>query len=399
MTGYNLKGPAIRSSFRQIEFHKLEDLKVSRSPIPVGSAAWGMLIKAMQDLGMKRTEHRARRIRRPPSAPPILRSKDRRARGLLPSVGDHGIPRRAASKMYDGSEAAFPICMGRSFARITPRNIRKSSPLSSRRSYEAGKWIEENPCARPDDGEVDRRRKGGAVPVFSSGRPFHAEPTIKPKWVETLKFDHGVLAQEKLASTLDFDGWIQEDYIKRAYAEMGLNYDDEKAKVVDTLVTNAGKPNEVWHARDGILPYSTIKEFLKAVAEFQATGTKLNATYVYDHATGLKLFGKTAFFVRKPDGEFVSFLRKGEAEEFAAKAKGTIFSFSMRRSRARRRDGTATCRTRCGLSTGRAGAVDDFKKGAAGRGGYRPRRRRHAGCRGGVTRRPAAPGGCWRRNG
>ena len=48
---------------------------------------------------------------------------------------------------------------------------------------------------------------------------------------------------------------------------MGLNYYVEKAKVVDTLVTNAGKPNEVWHALDGILPYSTIKEFLKAVAD------------------------------------------------------------------------------------------------------------------------------------
>jgi NitT/TauT family transport system substrate-binding protein len=97
--------------------------------------------------------------------------------------------------------------------------------------------------------------------------------------------------------------------------------------MVDTLVTNAGRPSEIWHARDGLLPYPTTKAFLKAVAEFQATGTKLNATYVYDHATGLKLFGKTAFFVRKSDGELVSFLRKGEAEEFAAKEKGSVLSF------------------------------------------------------------------------
>jgi NitT/TauT family transport system substrate-binding protein len=70
-----------------------------------------------------------------------------------------------------------------------------------------------------------------------------------------------------------------------------------------------------------------MREFLKAVAEFQATGAKLNASYVYDHPTGLKLFGKTAFYVRKADGEFVSFLRKGEAEQFAATANGKIFSF------------------------------------------------------------------------
>ena len=70
-----------------------------------------------------------------------------------------------------------------------------------------------------------------------------------------------------------------------------------------------------------------MRAFLKAVAEFQATGTKLNATYVYDQETGLKLFGKTAFFVRKPDGEFATFLRKGEAEAFAAKANGKVISF------------------------------------------------------------------------
>jgi NitT/TauT family transport system substrate-binding protein len=68
---------------------------------------------------------------------------------------------------------------------------------------------------------------------------------------------------------------------------------------------------------------------LKAVAEFQATGAKLNATYVYDHATGLKLFGKTAFYVRRPDGEFMTFLRKGEAEDFAAKENGNVISFEQ----------------------------------------------------------------------
>ena len=31
--------------------------------------------------------------------------------------------------------------------------------------------------------------------------------------------------------------------------------------------------------------------------------------------------------MRKPDGEFVSFLRKGEAEEFATTTNGKTFSF------------------------------------------------------------------------
>ena len=126
---------------------------------------------------------------------------------------------------------------------------------------------------------------------------------------------------------MNFDDWITETYVRRAYSEMGVDYEAEKARVVDTLVTNSGRPNEIWHARDGILSYGTLRQFLKAVAEFHATGTKLNATYVYDQATGLKLFGKTAFFVHKPDGDFATFLRKGEADEYAAKVGGKVISF------------------------------------------------------------------------
>jgi NitT/TauT family transport system substrate-binding protein len=58
----------------------------------------------------------------------------------------------------------------------------------------------------------------------------------------------------------------------------------------------------------------------------QSTGAKLNATYVYDVETGLKLFGKTAFWVKTGD-EFATFLRKGEAETYAGKSGGALVSF------------------------------------------------------------------------
>jgi NitT/TauT family transport system substrate-binding protein len=97
--------------------------------------------------------------------------------------------------------------------------------------------------------------------------------------------------------------------------------------VVDPLKANAGLPLEVWHSRDGISTYPDMVTFLKAVATFQATGAKLNATYVYDVETGLKLFGKTAFYVKDGEGKFSTFLRKGEAERFAEKAKGTVMTY------------------------------------------------------------------------
>ncbi len=48
---------------------------------------------------------------------------------------------------------------------------------------------------------------------------------------------------------------------------------------------------------------------------------------VDDEATGLKLFGKTAFYVKEKDGTFKAFLRKPDAEKYAAKSGGAVVGF------------------------------------------------------------------------
>ncbi len=327
-TGYNLKGAGNAIVVpTSSNFYKLEDLKGKSISTPVGSAAWGMLIKAMQDKKMPLAS-----IELKNQAPAVGAANI--ATGKIDAHSDF-CPwseimefRGTGRKIYDGSETGIPYLHGvvvrEDFAEKYPEVI----VAYIKATYDAGKWIDEDPMRATTMMEKwTGVEKEVLYLYFSTGGHLTLDPTIKKQWVDTLKLDHGVLVSEKLASGLDFDSWIKEDYIKRAYSELGLNYEAEKAKMVDTLVTNAGRPSEIWHSRDGLLPYPTTRAFLKAVAEFQATGTKLNATYVYDHATGLKLFGKTAFFVRKADGELVAFLRKGEAEEFAAREKGSLLSF------------------------------------------------------------------------
>ena len=107
---------------------------------------------------------------------------------------------------------------------------------------------------------------------------------------------------------------------------MGLDYEADKAVVVDPAEANKGLPMEIWHARDGVSTYPTMPDFLTAVAAMNGTGAKLNATYVYDIETGLKLFGKTAFWVKAGD-EYATFLRKGEAEAYAAANSGAVITF------------------------------------------------------------------------
>ena len=89
------------------------------------------------------------------------------------------------------------------------------------------------------------------------------------------------------------------------------------------VLENSKLPMEIWHSREGISSYASIDEFLIAIDQFRKTGAKLNATYVYDIETGLKLFGKTAFFV-KTDSGFTTFLRKPDADKFALEKSGTV---------------------------------------------------------------------------
>ena len=327
-TGYNLKGAgnAIVVPVSS-NFYKLEDLKGKAISTPVGSASWGMLVKALQDKKMPLASIDLKNQTPPVGASNIATNKIDAHSDFCPwsEIMEY---RGTGRKIYDGSETGVPYLHGvvvrQDFAEKYPEVV----VAFIKAIYDAGKWIEEDPMRAT---EMMEKWTGVEKEVlyiyFSKGGHLTLDPTIKKAWIDALKLDHGVLVTDKLASALDFDNWITETYVRRAYAEMKLDYEAEKAKIVDTLVTNVGRPNEIWHARDGILSYPTMKEFLKAVAEFRATGAKLNAAYVYDQPTGLKLFGKTAFFVHKPDGDFATFLRKGEAEEFATKVSGKVISF------------------------------------------------------------------------
>ncbi|MFC6658849.1 ABC transporter substrate-binding protein [Roseibium salinum] len=323
-TGYNLKGsgnavvvPAAS------DIYSLDQLKGKSVSTPVGSAAWGMLLKAMQDTGI--TEEVSLKNQSPAVGAANIAAGKIDAHSDFCPWSEIMEFRGTGRKIYDGSETGVPYLHGvvvrQDFAEEHPEVV----TAFLKAVIEAGNWIEENPSEA-----VDLMEKWTGVEkevlyiYFSNGGHLTLDPTIKDKWVDALKLDHTVLVKEKAIPPLDFDEWITEDYIKAAYADLGMDYEADKAAIVDPETANAGLPVEIWHARDGILQYKTLPEFLKAVAEFQGTGAKLNAAYVYDKATGLKLFAKTAYFVLGEDGAYETFLRKPDAEAHAAEVKGQV---------------------------------------------------------------------------
>jgi NitT/TauT family transport system substrate-binding protein len=329
-TGYNLRGSGngivvpVNSNI-----YSLEDLKGKSVSTPIGSASWGMLLKAMQDASIPTSSYQLKNQAPAVGAANIATQKIDAHADFCPwsEIMEY---RGTGRKIYDGSETGVPYLHGavvrEDFAKQYPEIV----VAFIEAVYDAGKWINEDPMRA-----VEKMEKWSGVEkevlylYFSKGGVLTLDPTIKPRWVEALKYDHRVLEKEQAIPPLDFNAWITETYVKEAYKKLGVDYDAEKAKVVDPKVANQGLPMEIWHARDGIKSYPTMAEFLKAVATYNAEGARLNATYVYDKETGLKLFGKTAFYVKGSNGEFSAFLRKPEAETYAHKVGGSVLTFDQ----------------------------------------------------------------------
>ena len=327
-TGYNTKGSgnAVVVPVAS-DVYSLGELKGKAISVPVGSAAWGMLLKAMQDEGIKSSEYQLKNQSPAVGAANIATGKIDGHADFCPWSEIMEF-RGTGRKVFDGSETGVPYLHGvvvrEDFADEYPEVV----TAFVKAVYEAGEWVKKDPM-----GAVEKLEKWTGVEkevlyiYFSKGGHLTLDPSIKPEWIDALKFNHGVLVKEKAIPPLDFAEWITEDYVKAAYAAMGKDYMAEKKTVVDPAKANAGLPSEIWHSRDGISTYATLNEFLKSVNTFNATGAKLNSTYVYDKETGLKLFGKVAFYVVTDKGAVATFMRKAEADAYAAKVKGSVMSF------------------------------------------------------------------------
>lgn len=323
-TGYNLKGSgnAIVVPVSS-DIYSIDQLKGKEVSTPVGSAAWGMLLKAMQDNNISSKEYALKNQSPAVGAANIAASKIDAHSDFCP-WSELMEFRGTGRKIYDGSETGVPYLHGVVVREDFLDKYPEVAVAFVKAVYDAGVWIREDPIRA-----VDLMEKWTGVEkevlyiYFSEGGHLTLDPSIKDKWVDALKLNHGVLVKEKAIPPLDFDEWITEDYLKTAYKEMGKDYAKDRAGVVDPSLSNAGLPMEIWHSRDGISTYATSTEFLTAVDTFRKTGAKLNATYVYDKTTGLKLFGKTAFFVKTKDG-YETFLRKPDADKFASETGGEV---------------------------------------------------------------------------
>ncbi len=329
-TGYNLKGAGnavvvpVSSSV-----NTLADLKGKAISVPVGSAAWGMTLKALQDAGLSDGSVEIRNQSPPVGATNIAQNKVDAHADFCP-WSELSEFRGTGRKIYDGSESGIPYLHGVVVRKDYADRYPEIVVAFTKAIVDAGNWVREDPARAA---QMLEKWTGVEKEVqslyFSRGGHLTLDPTIKPRWVETLKQDHAVLAKERAIPALDFGTWIDDRYIRQGYKELGLDYAKELESLWDPAVENVKlAPAEAWHPARGIVSYPSVAAMLAEYAKTAQGPEKLRAIYVYDQITRVKLFGHTASYVKAKDGSYAPFLRKTDAEKFAGESGGKVLAFS-----------------------------------------------------------------------
>jgi NitT/TauT family transport system substrate-binding protein len=323
-------------------YYELADLKGKLISVPFGSAAHGMVLQAMQSRGWK-DDYWNLVSQSPEVGTTNLQEKKIEAHADFVPFADLLPYRGFARKIFDGAETKVPTFHGvvvrKDFAAEYPEVV----VAYIKALVEANNWVRTNPAAASAKiEEWTKIEKEVAYLYLGPGGIHTLDPTIKPRWLDTIRTGHEVLTRLNRVKPLDISAWVNETYVRQAFKELKLDYDAQKQTLgnydvsgTDTLckttITRPKEAGEVWVEGAPIAPYSSPACTLAAIHKAQGENRKVKVAYLNDKTLGIKLFADKAFYAvnasdpRKP--QIVPFLLKKDAQAEAAAIGGKLATY------------------------------------------------------------------------
>jgi NitT/TauT family transport system substrate-binding protein len=320
-------------------YFELSDLKGKLVSVPFGSAAHGMVLKAMQDKGWP-ADYFQLVSQSPEVGSTNLQEKKIDAHADFVPFAELLPFRGFARKIFDGVETNLPTFHGvvvrTDFAEKYPEVV----VAYLKAIIAANAWLRADPKLAAEKIQEWTGINKEVVYIFlgPSGN-MTTDPTIKPPLIEAAGTDVKVL--QALGRMKEFDPrkWVDDSYLRKAYAELNMDYEAQLKstqnyeikgddKFCKKPIADPRKAGEVWVEGGDIEPFSSAACTLGAYADKKAKGKKINVAYVFDTTRGIKLFADQAFFAVAADkSEIAPFLLKKDAEAYAAKIHGKVLSF------------------------------------------------------------------------
>ncbi|WP_052162582.1 ABC transporter substrate-binding protein [Aquabacterium sp. NJ1] len=324
-------------------YYDLADLKGKTVSVPFGSAAHGMMLQAMQERGWG-PDFWNLVSQSPEVGTTNLQERKIDAHGDFVPFAELLPYRGFARKIFDGVQTKVPTFHGvvvrKDFAEKYPEVV----VAYIKALMDANDWVRKDPVAAATKIEEWTKIEKEVAYIFLGPGGIHTlDPTIKPRWIDTVKTAHGVLQKLGRVKDFDVDAWVNETYVRQAFKERGLDYDAQKQTLANYEVTGKDpickqpitQPKEagqIWLADSGVVSLSSAMCTLRGINHYEKLGKKVLVSYLYDKALGIKLFADKAFFAldnsdaKKPT--LVPFLLKKDAEAHAARTKGRLVTYT-----------------------------------------------------------------------
>jgi NitT/TauT family transport system substrate-binding protein len=324
-------------------YYELADLKGKKVSVPFGSAAHGMMLQAMQERGWPENFWELS-SQSPEVGTTNLQEKKIDGHGNFVPFADLLPYRGFARKIFDGAQTKVPTFHGvvarKDFAEKYPEVV----VAYIKALMEANDWVRKNPkMAMEKIQEWTKIEKEVAYLYLGPGGIHTLDPTIKPRWLETIKIAHGVLQKLGRVKEFNIEAWVNETYVRQAFKERGENYDTQKQTlanydiegkdpICNVAVTRPKEAGQIWLSGGDIVSLSSPNCTLAAIKKYQGENKKINVAYLYDVALGIKVMADKAFYsVNTSDAKkpvIVPFLLKNDAEAFAGKNGGKFASYT-----------------------------------------------------------------------
>ena len=288
MTGYNMNGSGNSIVVpADAPIYRFEDLKGKKVSVPFGSAAHGMLLKALVDRGLGQ-EFFTLINQAPPIGATSVQEKKIDAHADFCPWGELMEFKGFGRKIFDGSQASVAYLHGPVVRKDFLEKYPEIVVAYLKAVVEANEWITKNP-----EEATTKQEQWTSIPkevlylYFGRGGFLTLDATIKPKWVEVLKYDASVLQKMGIIKGADVEGFIDDRFVKQAYRELGRDYAREQRLMVAGTSPMEGKDAstgaaikdpraaaEMWLKGEPIKPYALAGELDGCPAGGRAGGPR-----------------------------------------------------------------------------------------------------------------------------
>jgi NitT/TauT family transport system substrate-binding protein len=321
----------------------LADLKGKEISVPFGSAAHGMLLKALKSENLDPEKDVALVSQAPEVGGSNLKTGQIAAHADFVPFGELFAYRGFARKIFDGAQVGTPTFHGvlvrSDFAKENPEVV----VAYLKALLEANKLFREQPEAIATKVEQWSGVEREVVYMFLGPSGLQRlNPTIGQVNFDALKNSVATLKQlGKLDNSVNPDDvtkWADDSYLRQAMQEMGLQY-DEVAKADGFVISGEDAQTkepirdpkmaaQIWlKGDDKVMNFASITNMMTMLQTLKADNKKtIGAIFVHDQTTGWKLFAENSFYVQ--NGKTVSaFLTEKEAQAFAEKSGAKVANF------------------------------------------------------------------------